>query len=64
MGFKFAITIDNENFGRYADEAQIIRGVLSADGSINIAAHILDKKIFMADCLKPRRSFSFKFIIG
>ena len=59
MGFKVAITIDNENFGRNADEVKIIQGVLPADGHI-----ILDKKIFLADCLKPRRSFSFKFIIG
>ena len=41
MGFKVAITIDNENFGRNADEAQIIRGVLPADGHI-----ILDKENF------------------
>lgn len=49
MGFKVAITFDNENFGRNADEAQIIRDVLPADGHI-----ILDEKIFLADCLKPR----------
>lgn len=46
MGFKVAITIDNENFGRNADEAQIIRGVLPADGRINIAATFPIKKFF------------------
>ena len=56
------VTIDNENFGRYAGEVQIIQDVLPADGRVNIAAHILDEEIFLTGYLKPRRRFSFKFI--
>ena len=56
------VTIDNENFGRYAGEVQIIQDVLPADGRVNIAAHILDEEIFLTGYLKPRRKFSFKFI--
>lgn len=56
------VTIDNENFGRYAGEVQIVQDVLPADGRVNIAAHILDEEIFLAGYLKPRRSFSFKFV--
>lgn len=55
------VTIDNENFGRYAGEVQIVQDVLPADGRVNIAAHILDEEFFLAGCLKPRRRFSFKF---
>ena len=56
------VTIDNENFGRYAGEVQIIQDVLPADGRVNIAAHILDEEIFLTGYLKPRRKFSFKFV--
>jgi hypothetical protein len=54
------VTIDNENFGRYAGEVQIIQDVLPADERVNIAAHIPDEEIFLAGYLKPRRKFSFK----
>ena len=56
------VTIDNENFGRYAGEVQIVQDVLPADGRVNIAAHILDEEIFLMGYLKPRQRFSFKFI--
>ncbi|MBO4779839.1 MAG: DUF871 domain-containing protein [Selenomonadaceae bacterium] len=56
------VTIDNESFGRYAGEVQIVQDVLPADGRVNIAAHILDEEIFLTGYLKPRRRFSFKFI--
>ena len=56
------VTIDNENFGRYSGEVQIIQDVLPADGRVNIAAHILDEEIFLMGYLKPRQRFSFKFI--
>jgi len=56
------VTIDNENFGRYAGEVQIIQDVLPADGRVNIAARILDEEIFLTGYLKPRQKFSFKFV--
>ncbi|MBE8955460.1 MAG: DUF871 domain-containing protein [Quinella sp. 2Q5] len=56
------VTIDNENFGRYAGEVQIVQDVLPADGRVNIAARILDEEIFLTGYLKPRRKFSFKFV--
>ncbi len=56
------VTIDNENFGRYAGEVQIIQDVLPADGRVNIAAHILDEEIFLTSYLKPSQKFSFKFV--
>ena len=56
------VTIDNENFGRYAGEVQIVQDVLPADGRVNIAAHILDEEIFLTGYLRPCRKFSFKFV--
>ena len=56
------VTVDNENFGRYAGEVQIIQDVLPADGRVNIAAHILDEENFLTGYLKPRQKFSFKFV--
>lgn len=56
------VTIDNENFGRYAGEVQIVQDVLPADGRVNIAARILDEEIFLTGYLKPQRKFSFKFV--
>lgn len=56
------VTIDNENFGRYAGEVQIVQDVLPADGRVNIAAHILDEENFLTGYLKPRQRFSFKFV--
>ena len=56
------VTIDNENFGRYAGEVQIIQDMLPADGRVNIAAHILNEEIFLTGYLKPRRRFSFRFV--
>ena len=56
------VTIDNENFGRYAGEVQIVQDVLPADGRVNLAAHILDEEIFLTGYLRPGRKFSFKFV--
>ncbi len=56
------VTIDNENFGRYAGEVQILQDVLPADGRVNIAARILDEEIFLTGYLKPGQKFSFKFV--
>ena len=56
------VTIDNDNFGRYAGEVQIVQDVLPVDGRVNIVAHILDEEIFLTGYLKPRRKFSFKFV--
>lgn len=56
------VTIDNENFDRYAGEIQIVQDVLPADGRVNIAAHVLDEENFLTGYLKPRQRFSFKFV--
>ena len=56
------VTIDNENYGRYAGEVQIIDDELPADSRVNIVAHIIDEEFFLTRYIKPRQKFSFKFI--
>lgn len=56
------VTIDNENYGRYSGEVQIIDGELPADSRVNIVAHIIDEEFFLTRYIKPRQKFSFKFI--
>ena len=55
------VTLDNENFGRYAGEVQIIADVLPADSRVNTAAHILDEENFLTGYIRPRQKFSFRF---
>ena len=56
------ITVDNDGFGRYAGEVQIVQDILPADERVNIAAHILEEEIFLMGYIKPRQKFSFKFV--
>ena len=56
------VTIDNDGFGRYAGEVQIVQDILPADNRVNIAAHILEEEIFLTGYIKPRQKFSFKFV--
>ena len=56
------ITVDNDGFGRYAGEVQIVQDILPADERVNIAAHLLDEEIFLMGYIKPRQKFSFKFV--
>lgn len=56
------VTIDNENFGRYAGEIQIVEDVLQADSRVNVAAHIFEEESFLAGYIKPGQKFSFRFV--
>ncbi len=56
------ITIDNENFGRYAGEIQIVANVLPADPRVNTAARIVEEEFFLTGYIKPRQKFSLRFV--
>ena len=56
------ITIDNQNFGRYAGEIQIVEDVLPADSRVNTVARIIDEEIFLTGYIKPNQKFSFRFV--
>ena len=55
------ITIDNEKFGRYMGEVQIVEDLLPADARVNVAAKILEDETGLVSCIKPRQKFSFRF---
>lgn len=55
------ITIDNEKFGRYMGEIQIVEDLLPADPRVNVAAKIFEDENGLVSCIKQRQKFSFRF---
>ena len=55
------ITIDNEKFGRYMGEVQIVEDMLPADARVNVAAKISEEENGLVSCIKQRQKFSFRF---
>ena len=55
------ITIDNEKFGRYMGEVQIVEDLLPADARVNVAAKILENENGLVNYIKPWQKFSFRF---
>ena len=56
-----AVTIDNEGYGRYMGELEILKTDLPADPRINVAARIRESDLFLVDYISPGRRFSFLF---
>ncbi len=54
------VTIDNENFGRYVGEVQIVENILPPDDRVNTVATILNEENFLTGYIKPRQKFSFR----
>lgn len=52
-----AITIDNENYGRYTGEIQIIRSGLKADSRVNVIGQVPDNAHLLLDCIKGGQKF-------
>ena len=55
------VTIDNERFGRYMGEVQIVEDILPADARVNVAAKISEDENGLVSCIKQRQKFSFRF---
>ncbi|WP_409294392.1 DUF871 domain-containing protein [Peribacillus sp. SCS-26] len=55
-----AITIDNEQYGRYQGELQIIKEPLDADPNVNVIGHIRGQDIELIPYLYPGKTFTFK----
>lgn len=55
------VTIDNEKFGRYMGEVQIVEDLLPADARVNVAAKISEDENGLVGCIKPRQKFLFRF---
>lgn len=52
-----AITIDNENYGRYTGEIQIIRSDLKADDRVNVIGQVPSNALLLLGCIKGGRKF-------
>lgn len=54
------VTIDNEKYGRYMGELQIVLRDLPADERVNVVGRIIDEDLCLLECLTPGRSFCLK----
>ena len=54
-----SITIDNEKYGEYMGELQILKRPLPADERVNVVARIQDEEQFLINYIVPGKKFSF-----
>lgn len=52
------ITIDNENYGRYSGELQMIRADLKADSRVNVIGRVSRNALALMDCIKGGQKFT------
>ena len=52
-----SITIDNERYGRYTGEIQIIRSDLQADSRVNVIGQIPENARMLMECIKGGQKF-------
>jgi hypothetical protein len=52
-----AVTIDNENYGRYTGEIQLIRSYLKADDRVNVIGQVPEEAWLLLDCVKGGQKF-------
>lgn len=52
-----SITIDNENYGRYTGEIQMIRSPLKADPRVNVIGTVPENAWLLMDCIRGGRKF-------
>lgn len=52
------ITIDNENYGRYSGEIQMIRSDLKADSRVNVIGLVAENAMLLMDCIKGGQKFT------
>ena len=52
-----AVTIDNENYGRYTGEIQLIRSYLKADDRVNVIGQVPEEAWLLLDCVRGGQKF-------
>ena len=52
-----AVTVDNENYGRYTGEIEIIRSDLQEDSRVNVIGRIPENAQLLMDCIKGGQKF-------
>ena len=53
-----AITIDNEHYGRYSGEIQMIRSDLKADSRVNVIGRVPEEALLLMDCIRGGQKFT------
>lgn len=53
-----AITVDNQNYGRYSGEVQLIRRPLPADSRVNVAGLVPENARLLLGCVKGGQKFA------
>lgn len=43
--------MDNEGYGRYSGEVQLVREDLPADSRVNVVGQVWDSHLLLADCV-------------
>ena len=56
-----AVTIDNQNYPRYAGELQIVKRPQAADPRTNVVAQVLPEEQFLIPLIRPGQKFTFLF---
>lgn len=52
-----SITIDNENYGRYSSELQLVREYLPADPRVNVIGSVSERGMMLAECVGRGQQF-------
>lgn len=52
-----SVTVDNDAYGRYKGELQIVLGEMPADDRVNVIGNIIEQDLCLLDCLIPGRTF-------
>lgn len=53
-----SITLDNDNYGRYSGELQLVRSDLPADGRVNVIGRVKEPYLLLADCVRNGSRFT------
>lgn len=46
-----SITVDNDGYGRYSGEVQLVRSDLPVDGRVNVIGRLAEPWLLLADCV-------------
>ena len=52
-----SITVDNDGYGRYSGEVQLVRSDLPVDGRVNVIGRLAEPWLLLADCVCRRDKF-------
>ena len=52
-----SITLDNDGYGRYSGEVQLVRSDLPADSRVNVVGQVEMPWILLADCVRNGGKF-------